>query len=480
MNKKYSKKAITKRSEDYSQWYLDVIAAADLAENSPVRGCMTIKPKGYAIWEKMQNYLDAQFKLTGVENAYFPLFIPKSFLVKEEEHVEGFAPEVAEVTHVGGKRLEESLVVRPTSETIIYETFSQWIQSYRDLPLLINQWSNVVRWEKRTRLFLRTTEFLWQEGHTVHATQEEADKRARQMLNVYKKFAEDILAIPVISGQKSESEKFAGALHTYTIEAMMQDGKALQLGTSHNLGQNFAKAFGVQFLDQDEKYKFGWQTSWGITTRTIGALIMTHGDDNGLIVPPKIAPIHVVIIPIINESNRDEILQVARKLKTALADADISTHLDESTDRPGSKFFTWERRGIPIRIEIGPRDIEKQSVTIVRRDNNEKCVYEMKGVENNIEKLLGDIQDSLFQRALAYQNKKTQVVNSWEEFTQAIDNNCFALAHWDGTKETEEKIKKLTKATIRCIPFSQEPENDGTCVYTKKPSVQRVLFARAY
>jgi prolyl-tRNA synthetase len=473
-------KKLTTRAQDYNDWYLDVIAAADLAEHSPVKGCMVIKPTGYAIWEMMQKVLDAKFKEQGVENAYFPLFIPESYLTREAEHVEGFAPEVAVVTHAGGKKLEEPLIVRPTSETIMYEVFSNWVQSYRDLPLLINQWANVVRWEMRTRLFLRTTEFLWQEGHTVHATAEEADAFARTMLNVYINFVQNYLAVPVIPGQKTDSERFAGAVTTYCIEAMMQDGRALQFGTSHFLGQNFAKAFNVKFSDQDGKQEFGWQTSWGVSTRMIGGLIMSHSDDAGLVLPPKIAPVQVVILPLwFKEGQQEEVLPAAKKLATELQAAGVRVKVDTRDLRPGEKIFHWEKKGVSVRIELGPKDLAAGVGIVARRDGGEKQSIALGELATHVPKLLEDIQKSLFDRALAQQKNKTVSVNSFDEFKAAIEGGNFVLAHWNGSAEVEAKIKAETGATIRCLPFDQ-PAETGTCVYSGEPSAQRVIFAKAY
>lgn len=470
-------KSITPREKDFSQWYSDIIEAADLAEHSPVRGSMTIKPYGFAIWENIQKVLDEMFKKTGVENAYFPLFIPKSFLEKEKEHVEGFSPELAVVTIAGGKKLKEPLVVRPTSETIIYEAFSRWIQSHRDLPLLINQWVNIVRWELRPRLFLRTTEFLWQEGHTAHATEKEANERSREMLNIYKEFFEKYLAIPIIAGVKSESEKFAGALSTYTIEAMMQDGKALQLATSHNLGQNFAKPFNVKFLDEKGKEQYVWQTSWGLSTRSIGGIIMTHSDDKGLVLPPKIASCQVVIMTIGRDDKKVE--KISKEIKTKLEKTGIRVKIDDRDKRLGEKSYEWEKKGVPLRIEIGPKDVAKNSVVLARRDTGNKTAVKIKDVDKDVKALLDKIQAGLFAKALKYQKEKTKTVNTYDEFKKEIKNGSFVIAHWDGTEETEAKIKQETKATIRCIPFS-EKELKGKCVYSKKPSSSRVLFAKAY
>ena len=478
-NNSFDKK-ITSRFEDYSKWYLDIIAAADLAENSPVRGCMIIKPYGYALWERTQKILDEKFKETGVQNAYFPLFIPEKLLKREEDHVEGFAPEVAVVTHAGGKKLEEPLVVRPTSETIMYEVFSNWIHSYRDLPLLINQWANVVRWEMRPRLFLRTVEFLWQEGHTVHETHAEADKRARGMLDIYRDFAENIMAIPVIPGIKSESEKFAGALCTYSVEAMMQDGKALQFATSHNLGQNFAKVFNVSFLDKESIRQYGWQTSWGLSIRTIGGLIMTHSDDKGLVLPPNIASVQTIITTI---SSTDEaktiVTNMAEVINKKLITGGVRSKVDVRDIRPGEKFYEWEKKGVPIRIELGPKDVANNSAILVRRDTAEKTVVSLDLLTDTVISLLKEIQSNLFNRALSYQKSKTRVVDTWDEFMIEIKAGNFVLAHWSGEKEEEAKIKEATGATIRCIPFDQKDE-PGRCVFSGKPSKGRVLFATSY
>lgn len=476
---KHFQNQITPRAQDYSQWYLDVIAAAGLAEHSPVKGCMIIRPYGYAIWERTQQILDAKFKETDVENAYFPLFIPERLLKKEESHVEGFAPEVAVVTHAGGKKLEEPLVVRPTSETIMYEVFANWIHSYRDLPLLINQWANVVRWEMRTRLFLRTTEFLWQEGHTVHATEKEADGRARTMLDIYKDFAENYMAIPVIPGVKSEAEKFAGALRTYTVEAMMQDGKALQFATSHNLGQNFAKAFGVKFLDENSTEQYGWQTSWGLSTRTIGGLIMVHSDDKGLVLPPKIASVQAIITTIGHSEDKDVVDTKANELAVMLKKMGIRAKVDVRDIRPGEKFYEWERKGVPIRIELGPKDVASDSVVLVRRDTGEKKTVGLMLLGETVEEILAEIQKDLYNKALQQQIEKTKKVDNWEDFVREIEAGSFVLAHWCGEGDVEADIKKETAATIRCIPFNQQPE-EGVCVRSGKPSKGRVLFARAY
>lgn len=489
-------KELTNREENYSQWYNDLVVKADLAENSAVRGCMVIKPYGYAIWEKMQAALDKMFKDTGHVNAYFPLFIPKSFFSKEASHVEGFAKECAVVTHyrlknsASGKgievdpeaRLEEELIVRPTSETIIWNTYKNWIQSYRDLPILCNQWANVVRWEMRTRLFLRTAEFLWQEGHTAHATQEEAIEETRKMLDVYANFAENFLAVPVIKGLKTENERFAGALDTYCIEALMQDGKALQAGTSHFLGQNFAKAFDVKFLNKESKLDYVWATSWGVSTRLMGALVMAHSDNNGLVIPPKLAPYHVVIVPIYkNDEQLSQISEKAELIKKQLEAKGLTVKYDNrDTHKPGWKFAEYELKGFPVRIAIGPRDVENNTVEIARRDTLEKQTLSLNGIDEVIVKLLDDIQSNIYQKALKYREANTRQANNWDEFRAIIDNEGgFISAHWDGTGETELKIKEETKATIRCIPLNNEPEA-GKCVYSGKPSIQRVLFARSY
>ena len=489
-------KEITSREQDYSQWYNDLILKGGFADYSAVRGCMVIKPYGFALWENMQRILDTMFKDTGHENAYFPLFIPKSFLSKEAAHVEGFAKECAVVTHYRlmndpdgngiivdpDAKLEEELIVRPTSETIIWNTYKTWIQSYRDLPLLINQWANVVRWEMRTRLFLRTTEFLWQEGHTAHATREEAIHETRQMLEIYADFAENYLAMPVIKGVKSASERFAGAEDTYCIEALMQDGKALQAGTSHFLGQNFAHAFDVKFTDKDNKLDFVWATSWGVSTRLIGALVMAHSDDDGLILPPKIAPLQVVIIPIYKgEEQKNQIGTRVKEIVGQLKEFGISVKYDDSENaRPGWKFAEYEMKGVPVRLAIGARDLEKNMVEIVRRDTKEKMNVSLEGIAIYIKNLLADIQQSMFEKARVYRDAHITKADSWEEFVRILDEKGgFVSAGWDGTGETEEKIKELTKATIRCIPLNN-PEEAGTCILTGNPSAQRVLFARAY
>ena len=440
---------------------------------------MIIKPYGYALWERIQNILDNRFKKLGVKNAYFPLFIPEKFLKKEAQHVEGFVPEVAVVTHAGGKKLEEPVIVRPTSETIIYHTFSKWIQSYRDLPLLINQWANVVRWEMRPRLFLRTTEFLWQEGHTAHITLEEADEFAQNMLNVYRDFIEKIMAIPIVPGVKSESEKFAGAYKTYTVEAMMQDGKALQFATSHNLGENFAKVFDVKFLNKEGKYKYASQTSWGISTRVIGGLIMSHSDNKGLVLPPRIAPIQVVITTIGHGAEVKQIVNEARSIIRRLNDAGICCELDNRELRPGEKFYEWEKKGVPLRIEVGPKDIVTNSVILVRRDTGEKQTVPIASLSERVAILLDAIQDELFVRSKKRLAQRTKSVDSWTDFVDAINDNNFVLAHWCGSADVEKQIKEETDATIRCIPFNQ-PKEAGICVKSGKPSKRRVLFAKSY
>ena len=487
-------KELTSRSTDYSQWYLDLVLKADLAENSAVRGCMVIKPYGYAIWEKMQRVLDDMFKETGHSNAYFPLFIPKSFLSKEADHVEGFAKECAVVTHYrlksspeGGvtvdpdAKLEEELIVRPTSETIIWNTYKNWIQSYRDLPILCNQWANVVRWEMRTRLFLRTAEFLWQEGHTAHATREEAIEETERMVHVYEKFAQEYMAVPVVVGLKSANERFAGAVETYCIEALMQDGKALQAGTSHFLGQNFAKAFDVTFSNKEGKQEYVWASSWGVSTRLMGALIMSHSDDNGLVLPPKLAPIQVVIIPIYKGAEQLE--AISKRLEPIISELKkrgISVKFDDNdTKKPGWKFAEYELKGVPVRLALGNRDLENGTIEVARRDTLTKETYSIEGIEDHIEQLLEDIQKNIYQKALDFRAKTTKTVDTYEEFKVAIEEGGFILAHWDGTPETEEKIKAETKATIRCIPL-QGDKTPGVCMVTGKPSSQRVLFARAY
>lgn len=490
-------KELTSRAEDYSKWYNDLVVKADLADHSAVRGCMVIKPYGYGIWEKMQQALDKMFKDTGHVNAYFPLFIPKSLFEAEEKNAEGFAKECAVVTHYRLKtdpnnkhklivdpeaKLEEELVVRPTSEAIIWNTYKGWIQSYRDLPILVNQWANVVRWEMRTRLFLRTAEFLWQEGHTAHATKEEAIEETVKMLNVYANFVENWMAVPVIKGVKTANERFAGADDTYCIEALMQDGKALQAGTSHFLGQNFAKAFDVKYVTKDNKQELVWATSWGVSTRLMGALIMSHSDDNGLVLPPKVAPVQVVIVPIYKgEAGLTKVSEVALTLKSKLQAKGISVKYDDrDTQRPGFKFAEHELKGVPVRVAIGERDLENGTVELARRDELTKETVSIDGIENVIEKLLHDIQANLFAKALKRREEQTVKVDTYEEFKKTLDEKPgFVLAHWDGTPETEEKIKEETKATIRCIPLDNDQEA-GTCIYSGKPSTQRVLFARAY
>ena len=488
-------KELTPRSVNYSQWYQDLVIKADLAENSAVRGCMVIKPYGYAIWEKMQRILDDMFKETGHVNAYFPLLIPKSFLSKEAEHVEGFAKECAVVTHYRLKtnhdgtgvvvdpaaKLEEELIIRPTSETIIWNTYRNWIQSYRDLPILCNQWANVMRWEMRTRLFLRTAEFLWQEGHTAHATREEAEIEAKKMQEVYANFAENYMAMPVIKGVKSESERFAGALDTYTIEAMMQDGKALQAGTSHFLGQNFGKAFDVTFIDKNGKSDYAWATSWGVSTRSIGALIMSHSDDNGLVLPPHLAPIQVVIVPIYRSA--EQLAQISEKVAGIVAKLKalgISVKYDDADNKkPGWKFAEYELKGVPVRLAMGGRDLENNTIEVMRRDTLEKETITCDGIEEYVKNLLEEIQTNIFKKAYDHREANTINVDTYEEFKEKIEDGVFIMAHWDGTPETEELIKNETKATIRCIPLAGD-KTPGKCMVTGKPSACRVLFARAY
>jgi prolyl-tRNA synthetase len=489
-------KEIVNREENYSLWYNNLVVKADLAENSAVRGCMVIKPYGYAIWEKMQAQLDRMFKESGHVNAYFPLFIPKSFLSKEAEHVEGFAKECAVVTHHRlmsnpdgpgvvvdpDAKLEEELIIRPTSETIIWNTYRNWIKSYRDLPLLVNQWANVVRWEMRTRLFLRTAEFLWQEGHTAHSTKAEAIEETERMVHIYEKFARDYMAMPVLVGRKSESERFAGALDTLCIEALMQDGKALQAGTSHFLGQNFAKAFDVQFTNKEGKLDYVWATSWGVSTRLMGALIMSHSDNNGLVLPPKLAPIHVVMVPIYkSQEDRNKILEQMDEIKEKLLARGLSVKIDDRDNlRSGFKFAEWELKGVPVRIAIGPKDMEKGTVEIARRDTLTKEFIPRDGVEELIPNLLEEIQKNIYDKALKFREDNTHVVNSYEEFKRKIEEGGFLLCHWDGTAETEEKIKAETKATIRFIPMDESHKEEGKCIYSGKPSGRRVFFARAY
>lgn len=490
-------KGLPKRSEDYSLWYNELVKRADLAENSPVRGCMVIKPYGYSIWEKMQAEIDRMFKETGHTNAYFPLFIPKSYLSKEADHVEGFAKECAVVTHYRLKndedgngvvvdpdaKLEEELIVRPTSETVIWSTYKNWIQSYRDLPVLVNQWANVVRWEMRTRLFLRTAEFLWQEGHTAHATKKEAIAESVQMMQVYAEFAEQFMALPVVRGIKSESERFAGAVETYCIEALMQDGKALQAGTSHFLGQNFAKAFDVKFTSKEGKLEHVWGTSWGVSTRLMGALIMAHSDDQGLVLPPKLAPIQVVIVPIYRGEEQLEVIREKTSgIVKELRAKGISVRFDDrDAFKPGFKFAEWELKGVPVRLAVGPKDLENNSVEIARRDTGVKEIFSLEGsISEKVEALLEDIQSSIYKKALSFREEKTTSVDTYDEFKQVLDDKGgFISAHWDGTAETEEKIKQETKATIRCLIYNGEDE-EGVCMYSGKPSARRVLFARAY
>lgn len=484
------------RAEDYSAWYNNLVKMADLADHSDVKGCMVIKPYGYAIWEKMQQELDKRFKETGHQNAYFPLFIPKSFFSKEASHVDGFAKECAVVTHYRLKtgenneivvddeaRLEEELIVRPTSETIIWNTYRDWIKSYRDLPILVNQWANVVRWEMRTRLFLRTTEFLWQEGHTAHATSEEALAETRQMLEVYADFAENILAVPVIKGVKTPNERFAGALDTYCIEGLMQDGKALQMGTSHFLGQNFAKAFDVKYVTRENKQEYVWATSWGVSTRLMGALVMSHSDDDGLVLPPNLAPVQVVIIPILGKKAEEQeaVLQICSGIQDQLKKRGISVKLDNRDNlSPGFKYAEHELKGIPVRIAIGPRDVQNGTVEVARRDTKEKQVMSHIDLDHKIDHLLTQIQQNIYQKALDFRDEHITAANTWDEFIHILENKTgFVSAHWDGTTETELKIKELTKATIRCIPLNNALEN-GKCILTGNPSTQRVLFAKAY
>lgn len=485
------------REENYSEWYNQLVYKADLAEHSAVKGCMVIKPHGYAIWENMQRVLDQMFKDTGHSNAYFPLFVPKSLFEKEEKNAEGFAKECAVVTHYRLKadpnkpgalmadpdsKLTEELVVRPTSEAIIWNTYKNWIQSYRDLPILINQWANVVRWEMRTRLFLRTAEFLWQEGHTAHATKEEALTETKQMLDVYATFAEEYMAIPVIKGVKTENERFAGAVETYCIEGMMQDGKALQMGTSHFLGQNFAKAFDVTFQNKEGKIESVWATSWGVSTRLMGALIMVHSDDEGLVIPPKLAPIHVVLVPIYRkEQERDAVISKMDEIAASLKAVGLKVKVDDrDTHKPGYKFAEWEQKGIPVRLALGPRDLAQNSIELARRDLKTKEVVSVDGLETRIKEMLDEIQSSLYNKAKTFLNQRTYTVDTWDEFIDVLENKQgFAYAHWDGTGETETKIKEMTKATIRCIPLENEEES-GSCILTGAPSTQRVLFAKSY
>lgn len=488
-------KDLTKRSVDYSRWYNELVVKADLAEQSPVRGCMVIKPYGYAIWESIQQNLDARFKATGVQNAYFPLLIPKSYLSKEAEHVEGFAKECAVVTHYRLKtneegngvvvdpaaKLEEELIIRPTSETTIWNTFRGWIQSWRDLPLLCNQWCNVMRWEMRTRLFLRTSEFLWQEGHTAHATREEAEARAKQMLDVYADFAKDVLAIPMVKGVKSANERFAGALETYTIEGMMQDGKALQSGTSHFLGQNFGKAFDVKFVNKDNHEEYAWATSWGVSTRLMGALIMSHSDDNGLVLPPHVAPIQVVIVPIFKNGEQEKFDAVLGELAKKLQAKGIRVKYDNAENkRPGFKFADYELKGVPVRLVMGGRDLENGTIEVMRRDTLEKETLSFEGIEEKVVALLEEIQENIYQKALKLREEKTYTCTTYDDFKERIKDGGFFIYDWDGTSETEEQLKADTQATIRCIPDALSQDNLGTDMISGKPAVARVYIARSY
>jgi prolyl-tRNA synthetase len=473
---------LTPRAEDFSAWYNEVVLRAQLADYSSVKGCMVIRPYGYGLWEMIQSTLDAMIKETGAENAYFPLFIPESFLKREAEHVEGFAPEVAVVTHAGGKKLEEPLVIRPTSETAMYDMFSKWIMSWRDLPLMVNQWANVVRWELRTRLFLRTTEFLWQEGHTAHATYDEAQEETLRMLEVYRRFAEEVLAIPVVAGLKTDAEKFAGALATYGIEAMMQDGKALQAGTSHNLGQNFAKVFDVKYQTPDNEWEYVWQTSWGVSTRLVGAVVMAHGDDAGLILPPRIAPHQVVVVPIWRDDDgKAKVTTALSTIRDSLKAAGVRFRIDDREQyNPGYKFNEWELRGVPLRVEIGPRDVAADQCVVVSRVDGEKRSMPLGELAARLPELLESVQSQVYDRALKLRTSRTRRVDTYEEFTEALDGDGgFVEAHWDGTAETEAKIKDETKATIRVVPLDGDPER-GRCILTGEPSERRVLFARAY
>lgn len=488
-------KDLTKRSVDYSRWYNELVVKADLAEQSPVRGCMVIKPYGYAIWESIQQNLDARFKATGVQNAYFPLLIPKSYLSKEAEHVEGFAKECAVVTHYRLKtneegngvvvdpaaKLEEELIIRPTSETTIWNTFRGWIQSWRDLPLLCNQWCNVMRWEMRTRLFLRTSEFLWQEGHTAHATREEAEARAKQMLDVYADFAKDVLAIPMVKGVKSANERFAGALETYTIEGMMQDGKALQSGTSHFLGQNFGKAFDVKFVNKDNQEEYAWATSWGVSTRLMGALIMSHSDDNGLVLPPHVAPIQVVIVPIFKNGEQEKFDAMLGELAKKLQAKGIRVKYDNAENkRPGFKFADYELKGVPVRLVMGGRDLENGTIEVMRRDTLEKETLSFEGIEEKVVALLEEIQENIYQKALKLREEKTYTCTTYDDFQERIKDGGFFIYDWDGTSETEEQLKADTQATIRCIPDALSQDNLGTDMISGKPAVARVYIARSY
>lgn len=481
-----SAQGVTPQSEDFSRWYTDVVQKTELADYAPVRGCMIIRPYGYELWEAVKSGLDRRFKETGHQNAYFPLFIPMSFLQREAEHVEGFAPELAVVTHGGGKELEEPLVVRPTSETVIGHAYANWIQSYRDLPLLINQWANVVRWEMRTRLFLRTMEFLWQEGHTAHATYEEAQEETIRMLNVYADFAINDAAIPVVKGRKSDQEKFAGAMYSYTIEAMMRDKRALQAGTSHNLGQNFAKAFDIKYLDPNNELQFCWTTSWGVSTRMVGGIVMTHGDDKGLRLPPVVAPYQVVAVPIYrNDEEKQTVLPVMARLVEELRDAGVRVHVDDREGfTPGFKFNEWEMRGVPLRMEVGPRDVEKESVALVRRDIDDrkqaKSFVPQAGLPHSVTQLLGEIQDNLLNQATAFRDAHMHKADNYGEFKEIIDQGDWALAYYDGSAETEDQIKADTGgASARCFPLDQE-ETEGTCIVTGKPAKEKAWFAKAY
>ncbi|MCK4414526.1 MAG: proline--tRNA ligase [Candidatus Eisenbacteria sp.] len=482
---------ITSREKDFSQWYLDIVQRAELGDHSPVRGCMVIRPNGYAIWEKMQAALDGMIKATGHRNAYFPLFIPESFLKKEAEHVEGFAPECAVVTHGGGRLLEEPLMIRPTSETIIYHMYAKWIQSYRDLPVLINQWANVVRWEMRTRLFLRTTEFLWQEGHTAHATPEEGEEETRRMLDVYRRFAEEYMALPVLMGKKTAAEKFAGALRTYSIEAMMQDGKALQAGTSHNLGQNFSRPFEVRFQDESQQWQYCWQTSWGVSTRLIGALIMAHSDDQGLVLPPRLAPIEVVVVPIWSSDEQQQAVRAYLEEVRGQLDGRVSYHIDDRDQfKPGWKFAEWELKGIPLRLEVGPRDVAKRGAVLVRRDTREKQMLSLEDVGTAVREALDHMQRDLFDRALAFRREHTYMADVYDDFQTTISEKPgFTWAHWCGGADCETRVAQETKATIRTVPFEPEdgletqdapPPEQGRCIVCGQPSLRRVLWGKAY
>lgn len=473
-------KEITSKTEDFSQWYIDVIRKTDMADYTSLKGCMVIKPYGFALWENIKDALDRRIKATGHKNAYFPLFVPESLLQKEADHVEGFAPEVAWVTHGGNDELEERLAIRPTSEAIICSIYAKWIQSYRDLPVLINQWANVVRWEKVTRLFLRTTEFLWQEGHTCHRTREEAQEETLKMLEVYREFAETELAMPVIYGEKTESEKFAGAQKTYTIEALMADGKALQAGTSHNLGQHFAKVFDIRFLDEDQEEKFVWQTSWGVSTRLVGGVVMTHGDNSGLILPPRIAPVQVVFVPIYFGKSQDKVIAKVKELADRLTEFRVEMDLRD-TQKPGWKFNEWEMKGVPLRIEVGPKDIEKEQVVMVRRDTREKLFVPQDKIVETVDRLLREIQDGIFQKALKHREENTWRVDDYEEFKNTMENKRgYIISGWCGSQECEDKIKSDTKATIRCIPMEGSDPEGASCIACDKPAVHKVYFARSY